>query len=41
MEVEKKDGGSEAEPKIDLESLKDEVKNEVEDEENQLGLFGA
>lgn len=25
---------------IDLEALKDEVKNEVEDEENQLGLFG-
>lgn len=30
-----------AEPTIDLNALKDEVKNEVEDEENQLGLFGG
>lgn len=28
-------------PKVDLSALKDEVKNEVEDEENQLGLFGG
>ncbi len=27
-------------PKIDLEALKNEIKIEVEDEENQLGLFG-
>ncbi|MEM9339744.1 MAG: DNA gyrase/topoisomerase IV subunit A [Bacteroidota bacterium] len=27
-------------PEVDLEILKDEVKGEVEDEENQLGLFG-
>jgi topoisomerase IV subunit A len=29
------------EPKIDLDALKNNVKNEVEDEENQLGLFGG
>lgn len=27
-------------PKVDLQALKEEVKDEVEDEENQLGLFG-
>ena len=39
-EEEKKQPAS-TEEKVDLESLKDEVKNEVEDEENQLGLFGG
>ena len=28
-------------PSIDLAALKEEIKEEVEDEENQLGLFGA
>jgi hypothetical protein len=28
-------------PTIDLEALKEEIKVEVEDEENQLGLFGS
>lgn len=41
IEIEKETDTLKPEPKIDLESLKDEVKNEVEDEENQLGLFGG